>query len=131
MNRLALIPLVALLALDGCAALKRDAVGVTENNLTVAGFNALPVSTPERQKMMATLPPDHVSQRFEGDHVSYLYPDPIICNCLYVGSQAAWGRYLAAAQARNTPVVQFQVVQLSPDFGWDWGPWGGYGPGFY
>jgi hypothetical protein len=130
MNRLALLPVVALLSLGGCTALQRDSVQVTENNLAAAGFVVLPLSTPARQQMVSKLQPDHVSQRFEGDHVSYLYPDPLVCNCLYVGSQAAWGRYQAAAQARNTPA--FTVVTMEPGYdSWDWGPWGGYGPAFY
>jgi hypothetical protein len=122
--------LFGLIALGGCAAIQRGSVENKENDFAAAGFNVLPLNSPARAQMVASLPPNKVSRRFEGDHVSYLYPDPMICNCLYVGSQSAWGRYQAALQARNTPV--FTVVDMpGPGYGWDWGPWGGYGRGFY
>ena len=124
------VALVALIALSSCAAIQRSSVENKEDDFAAAGFNVLPLNSPVRQQMVATLPPNKVSRRFEGEHVSYLYPDPMVCHCLYVGSQAAWGRYQAALQARNTPV--FTVVEMpGPGPGWDWGPWGGYGPAFY
>ena len=131
MNRLALIPMIGLLAVGGCAALQRDSAQVTENNLAAAGFTPLPLSNPARQQMAAGLPPNHISQRFEGEHVSYLYPDPILCNCLYIGGQAAWSRYQTAAQARQIAADSYRPIAMDPAYGWDWGPWGGYGPGFY
>ena len=130
MSRLALI-LLAAASLGGCAALERSNVESAENNLAAAGFRVLPATTPERRTMLATLPRDHVSQRIEGEHVSYLYPDPLVCGCLYVGGEAAWIRFQGAAQARQIASDQFQAAQMNQSFGWDWGPWGGYGPGFY
>jgi hypothetical protein len=124
------IALIALVALSSCAAIQRNSVENKEDDFAAAGFNVLPLSSPVRQQMVASLPANKVSRRFEGEHVSYLYPDPMVCNCLYVGSQAAWGRYQATLQARHTPV--FTVVEMNgPGPGWDWGPWGGYGPAFY
>lgn len=131
MVRPALLALATVFSLGGCAALERNAVQSTENNLVAAGFRVLPATTPERRTMLATLPRDQVSQRIEGEHVSYLYPDPLVCGCLYVGGQAAWSRFQAAAQARQIARDQLDAAQLNQGFGWDWGPWGGYGPGFY
>ena len=131
MNRVALMLLASGVALGGCALAQRESAQTTENYLAAAGFTILPASTPARQTMLTMLPPNRVSRRIQGEHVSYLYPDPILCHCLFVGSQDAWGRYLAAAQARRIASDQLQAAQLNNDFVWDWGPWGGYGPGFY
>ncbi len=123
----------ALLAasLGGCAAMERDAVGERENTLAAAGFTVLPATTQARQDMLARLPANHISQRIEGEHVSYLYPDPVVCHCLYVGSQAAFGRFQQVRQQKRIASDQLMAAQMNSDPGWNWGPWGGYGPGFY
>jgi hypothetical protein len=131
MNRIALILLVSGVALSGCAAVERDSIQSTENNLAAAGFVVLPATTQARQTMLIALPSNRVSQRIEGERVSYLYPDTVVCHCLYVGGQAAWGRYLAAAQARRVASDQLEAAQLNSDYNWDWGPWGGYDPRFF
>jgi hypothetical protein len=133
MKCIALVPVAAFLVLGGCAALQRDSVQSTENHLAASGFTVIPANTPARQAMLASLPPERVSQRIEGAHVSYLYADTILCKCLYVGGQRAWGRYQADAQARRLARDQIDAAEMNDNDmgGWDWGPWGGYGPGFY
>jgi hypothetical protein len=131
MKRLAVILMTSGLALGGCAALQRDTVQNTENNLAAAGFTVLPATTPARVTMLTALPPNRVSRRIDGEHVSYLYPDTVVCHCLYVGSQAAWGRYLAAAQAQRIARDQLDAAEFNNQYYWDWGPWGGYDPRFY
>ena len=118
-------------SLGGCAALERDSVTNRENDLSAAGFTVLPASTPARQTMLNTLPADRLSQRIEGEHVSYLYPDPLVCHCLYIGSQAAYGRFQQARQQRQIASDQLRASESFNDPGWDWGPWCGYGRNFY
>ncbi len=127
---LALVAIIGL-SLGGCAAWRQEAIQDHENDLVAAGFIVLPATTPERQTMLTTLPPNHVSQRIEGEHVSYLYPDPVVCHCLYVGSQSAWSRFLATVQQRQIARDQLEAARLNNDFMWNWGPWGGYGPRYY
>ncbi len=119
------------LALSACAALQRNAIGDTENSLAAAGFVVRPVNSDTQMGMLRTLPPNRVSQRIEGNRVSYLYPDPVVCRCLYVGGQAAYGRYQQLAIQQRIARDQVEAARLDSDFAWDWGPWGGYGPGFY
>lgn len=119
------------LSLAGCAAMRADSIENHENDLAAAGFVVLPASTPARVTMLTTLPPNRVSRRIEGEHVSYLYPDPVLCHCLYVGSQGAWSRFQFMAQQKRIAQDQLDAAQLNNQFMWDWGPWGGYGPGFY
>jgi hypothetical protein len=125
------IILTVALALPACAALQRDEIGDKENNLAAAGFTVRPASNDARMTMLRTLPANRISQRIEGDRVSYLYPDPVVCHCLYVGGQAAYGRYQQMAIQQRIARDQIEAAQLNSDFAWDWGPWGGYGPGFY
>lgn len=122
---------LAPLLLAGCAAIERQEIGDRENTLAAAGFTVQPANTPARTAMLSRLPPNRIYQRLEGDHVSYLYADPVYCQCLYVGSQAAFGRYQQIAIQQRIARDQLEAAQLNDQFGWGWGPWGGYGPGFY
>ncbi|WP_158746744.1 hypothetical protein [Acidisphaera sp. L21] len=126
MIRISIVALFCAMALSGCAAYQRDAVGDQENLLSAAGFTVLPATTQDRQTMLAELPPNRLSQRIEGEHVSYLYPDLVLCRCLYVGSQAAFGRYQQIMVQRQIAGAQLQAARLNTDFAWDWGVWGGY-----
>lgn len=122
---------VAPVLLAGCAALERDEIGNKENTLAAAGFVVRPATSDAQTGMLARLPPNRISQRIEGSHVSYLYPDPVNCHCLYVGGQAAYGRYQELAIQQKIAQNQVEAAQLNSDFAWDGGPWGGYGPGYY
>ncbi len=130
MPRMALL-LALPLALSACAALQRDEIGDKENTLAAAGFVVRPANSDTQMGMLRSLPANRISQRIEGSHVSYLYPDPVVCHCLYVGGQAAYGRYQQMAIQQRIARDQIEAAQLNSDFAWDWGPWGGYGPGFY
>ena len=99
--------------------------------LAAAGFVARPANTPERQQMLAGLPPGRIVSHPEGDHLSYLFADPLDCRCLYVGGPQEWTRYQQTLQQQRIANAQVEAAQLNYGaFGW--GPWGGgFGPGFY
>ncbi len=122
--------LILAVLLPGCAILQRDAISDRENTLAAAGFTVRPIDTAARSTMITRLPPDRISQRIDGANVSYLYPDPVKCHCLYVGNQAAYARYQQISIQRNIARDQIDAAQLNSENDWDWGPWGGYGPGF-
>jgi hypothetical protein len=128
-----ILPVLAtmILAVGGCAALARDNAANTEKTLSAAGFTIRPITTLDERTMVAGLPPNRISRQINGSHVSYLYPDPINCRCLYIGGQAAYGRYQQFAIQEHIANEQVEAAQLNNDFAWDWGPWGGYGPAYY
>jgi hypothetical protein len=64
-----------------------------EENLAAAGFTMRPPNTPELQTMLNQLPAHHVVQRIRADKIRYVYADPDVCDCLYVGSQQAYDLY--------------------------------------
>ena len=126
MNPLPVFAAVAIL-LTGCAALQRNAVQDRESLLSAAGFTVLPATTPDRQAMLTRLPANRVSQIIQGQYVTYVYPDPVLCQCLYTGGQQAFAQYSAYVQQRRIADEQITAAQLNYDGAWDWGPWGGYG----
>lgn len=102
-----------------------------ESNLAAAGFIVKPASTPERQAMLARVPAKKLLQRVNGDTVHYVYADPRGCNCIYVGSQAAYQAYNQQRQQQGL-VDEAQNINASySDPSWNWGAWGGgFGDGF-
>lgn len=42
----------------------------------------------------------------------YVYSDPKVCNCLYVGNQAAYGRYMSYVQAQNLADQQQMTADM-------------------
>lgn len=130
MTRLAspVFVLTCLLALPGCLSTQQR-ISRKEENLSAAGFAVLPANTPQRLGMLQSLPPDRFHRSFKGDQVSYVYPDPVVCQCLYVGTQRAYGMFQANAQQQRLADEQAMTADEYQDSSWDWGPWG-YGPGF-
>ncbi len=118
--------------LSGCQT-PQQAVTQKEDNLAAAGFLVRPANTPERQAMLSKLPANHFVQRVRGNDVHYVYADPLVCNCLYVGSQQAYGAYKLHQQQQNIASEQQLTASEYSDAGWNWGAWepeGGFGGGF-
>jgi hypothetical protein len=117
-------------ALTACET-PQQKVTEREDNLAAAGFLVRPANTPERQAMLHRLPPHQFVQRVNGDVVHYVYADPLVCGCLYVGTQQAYNQYKANQLQKNLADEQAMTAQTYSDATWNWGTWGPYpGPGF-
>lgn len=128
--------IVALLGaggLLGCVSTSQM-VSQKEDNLLASGFIEKPANTPERQAMINKLPAHTFVKRVHGDTVHYVYADPLVCDCLYVGTQQAYGQYQRYLQQKNLADERETTAQMytNPTWNWGaWGPWGGgYGPYF-
>ena len=121
--------MAVVLAFAGCTS-ERELVSQKEDHLAAAGFVVQPASTPQRQAMVNRLPPHHFLQRAHGDTVSYVYADPLVCDCLYVGSQQAYARYRSYVQQKELADEQLSAAEAYSDATWDWGAWGPWYPGF-
>ena len=121
-----LAALAACLAVSACATPQQRAED-RENLLAAAGFTVRPANTPERVTSLRTLPANKVVQRIRGGAVRYVYADPLVCACLYVGDQAAYGRYRQEVFQRGLANEQSMTAQMN-QMDWDDGPWG---PGWY
>lgn len=123
----ALAAILGASALAGCAS-TRDVIGHQEDLLAAAGFEVRPANTPARQEEIKALPPNKFVMRAKDDHVAYLYADPIVCNCLYVGDQKNYNnykRYEFEHNIANQQELTAQLYQQSWDWRrWNWGPWG-------
>ncbi|MFT8948444.1 MAG: hypothetical protein ABF876_18350 [Acetobacter aceti] len=91
--------LLPVLAVSACMSARQE-VAQKEDHLAAAGFILKPANTPARAAMLTRLPPHRFLRRDKGDMVTYVYADPNVCDCLYVGSQQAYATYRAAQQAQ-------------------------------
>ena len=102
-----------------------------EDMLAASGFKFVPANTPERQAAFKTLPPHQFMRQMRGDKVIYVYADPTICVCLYVGGQKAYGTYQARRLDKRIADEKAQAAADMSMASWDWGPWGaGYPMGW-
>lgn len=123
---LALCPLLL-----GACATQQERVADKEDKLAAAGFQARPADTPARQAMLQKLPPHHFVMRAVNGGYVYLYSDPLVCGCLYVGSQAAYSQYKQQMFQQRLADEQQMTAQMYSDPSWSFGAWGGpWGPGF-
>ncbi len=106
-------------------------VAKKEDMMAAAGFKVLPVNTPERQAAFRTLPPHTFVRQGKDNKVVYVYADPTICNCLYVGGQKAFGTYNTLRLEKRMANIQLQAAVDNSMDSWNWGPWGaGYPMGW-
>jgi hypothetical protein len=82
-------------------------------------------NTPQRQAALKALPPHKFVHQVRNNVVMFTYADPTICDCLYVGNQAAYDRYRQNVFVKNIADEQQMTAQMNQ---MDWGPWG---PGWY
>jgi hypothetical protein len=118
--RLALMALAICAAVSGCSQVQSR-----EDMMAAAGFTIVPANTPQRQAALAKMPPHRFVQQVRNNAVLFVYADPTICGCLYVGNQAAYDRYRANAFVQQVANEQELTAQMNS---FDWGPWG---PGWY
>ena len=119
--RLTLVMIAACVAVSACAAQVQN----KENMLAAAGFTLVPANTPQRQTSLAAMPPHKFVRQVRNNMVIFTYADPTICDCLYVGNQAAYDRYRAEVFAKNLANEQQMTAQIN---NMEWGYWG---PGWY
>ena len=118
---------VLCIGLSGCET-PQEQITNKEDLLAAAGFTVLPANTPQRQMELSQLPPNKFMPRAMDDRFEYLYADPVVCNCLYIGDQKAYGAYKQEIFARDIANQQQMTAEMYQQpwggwGGWDWGPW--------
>jgi hypothetical protein len=96
----------------------------TEQLLTASGFHQQLADTPEKLAHVEMLTPARrlVAHRRHG-HLYYVYADPDLCKCLYVGTPTQYQRALEKRLA-NEELVALQEHQDDDPTLWDlWAPW--------
>lgn len=119
---------VALGSIAICAPLSACASAVQnkEDLLAAAGFTLVPANTPQRQASLTSLPPHKFVHQIRNGKVLFIYADPTICDCLYVGDQTAYSQYRVNVFEKNLANEQQMTAQMNQDL--DWGAWS---PGWY
>jgi len=113
----------------GCQSPQQRITG-KEDLLAAAGFKYLPAITPQRLASFQQLPPHMFSRQIRDGRVFYVYPDPTVCGCLYVGDQNAYATYRKYAFEKQLASEQAMTANEMA-MSWDWGPWGGWPYGWY
>ncbi len=114
--RSALVALTICTAASACAQVQNK-----EDMMAAAGFTVVPANTPQREEELAKMPPHKFIQQMHNNAVMFVYADPTLCGCLYVGNQAAYDRYRANAFVQQITNEQEMTAQMNS---FDWGPWG-------
>ena len=85
------------LAAGACATATRN----TESMLTQAGFRQVPADTPKKLAHLQTLPERRIVIRTHQGKQYYVYADPDVCKCLYMGNSDQYQRYQQLVQAQS------------------------------
>ena len=100
--------------------------------LAAAGFSFRPANTPERAAALRKLPPHKFVYQTRNGNVVWIYADPTICGCLYVGDQQAFDRYRQEVFQKRIADEREMAAQMNQEAAWDpvrwaaWGPWAPY-----
>jgi hypothetical protein len=117
------------LALAGCQSTPQ-AVQQKEDLLSAAGFVPQPANTPQRIAAMKKLPPNRFVQQAKNSQIVYVYTDPVVCQCVYFGNQAAYAQFRQMVFQQNLADERQMTAAMNQD-AFDFGPWGGSGPFMY
>ena len=122
--KLAVICAVAglMLGVVGCAS-QQQQVSQKEDLLAAAGFQVRVADTPQRISAMRSLPPNKFVTRVVNGTPIYQYADPLVCKCVYFGTQQNWDAYRQEMFAQRI-ANENQMTAIMNQEAWDWGPWG-------
>jgi hypothetical protein len=81
-------------------------VSEKEDMLETAGFVPKKAKTAARMASLKSLPPHQFVARTINGRPSYLYADPVVCGCVYVGDQRAYDQYRQQMSTRQTATDQ-------------------------
>ena len=85
----------------------------TDSLFTISGFVPQIANTPAKLRHLRALPPDQLITRTRNGRTTYLYADPNICVCVYVGTPEAYQVY---QNGGPTGYVGDTANQASPQF---------------
>jgi hypothetical protein len=77
----------------GCATIRAGATRSTEEMLAAAGFHLVVADTPDTFAQLASLPPHRIATATTEGETLYVYADPDVCKCVYVGNEAQYQAY--------------------------------------
>jgi hypothetical protein len=106
--------------LAACANPRQQALE-KDNLLAAAGFSEHVADTPQRVAMLHRLPPHRFVQKERAGQPIYVFADPLVCNCLYVGDAAAYARYRKEVLERQLATEEQIAAESHVDPEFDFG----------
>jgi hypothetical protein len=103
-------------ATAGCATIQAAGTRSTESMLSAAGFHMEPADTPEAFADLQALPARRVVPQAQDGKTSYVYADPSVCHCRYVGGEPEYQQY-------RQLLLQDDIAAQESAAGLTWGPW--------
>ena len=117
------LPLIVVTA-AGCATMQAAATRSTEELLSAAGFHMEPADTPEKLAELQTLPARQVLPRTRDGKTTYVYPDPRVCHCLFVGGEPQYQQYERLRVQTDIANEESSAAVMGGPWGpWRWTPW--------
>jgi hypothetical protein len=123
------VPVLAL-GLLACEPVTPAAYGpqAKENQLTAAGFKKRPIKTEAQLADFRQIPAHMIRPSTYKGRSVYVYADPTICGCLYMGGTTAYNTYIKGAMGRD---MRAEYKSENTDTGYnpsspamlDGGPW--------
>ncbi len=127
--------LIASLLLTGCSTIKHEIGESSARNMEFqlheAGFKILLADTQERQNLLTGLPAGKVSRLPMGGTVYYMYPDPVVCSCLYVGREQEMMKLQKLGADMQRSNQNLLIHEIGENEQAQWGPSGPYGNAGY
>jgi hypothetical protein len=114
------LAIILALGFTGCAAIRANQTHWTEQLLTAAGFKVEPVATAEELAHLRTLKRKVVQDRRDGE-MRYVYADPDVCKCLYVGDEPQYLKYQQIKVQKE--IAEEQANTMVYQNLWDRWPW--------
>jgi len=119
--RYALLVSLIVATTAGCATLQAAGTRSTEEVLSAAGFYVEAANTSEKLTELRTLPARQVVPETRDGKTSYVYRDPSVCNCLYVGGEPEYQQYQRLRLQKD-----IADEESSAALNWGWGADGGW-----
>ncbi|QFR32253.1 hypothetical protein [Ancylobacter sp. TS-1] len=98
------------------------------NMLSAAGFKMRMADSPARIASLKSLPPNEFTVKSQNGQPVFIYADPTVCGCLYVGNQDAFSAYQQMVFQQKLVKEQEMTAMMNEQASFDLGPWG---PPFY
>ena len=117
-------PIVAISALCVAVTACQSNTQFKEDMLSSSGFRPTRPTTSAQLASLKSLPPHKLTRTIHKGKTVWVYSDPSICGCLYIGDQAAYDAY-TQNRTRQT-MLDMTTVTVDPVIAgdnWDFSMW--------
>jgi len=112
----------------GCAYIQKEEAKSTETLLAAAGFQIKWADTPQRLADLSGLEPNELTPQDRDGETYWVYADPKVCRCIYVGNQKNYSEYEKLKVKQQMVNEQEATAAMNQDASLNWGMWGPWGP---